>query len=226
MKLARDSVRCVIVDDHEILLDLLTAAVEAIPGVTVAATGTDVADAERLAALEQVDLLVVDRKLKTGGGVEVVRQMLARHPGLKCILIAGATADFVCPADLLDVVVSVIDKAHASQTLLTEIARVGNLPERAACESLQAREIRARLTDRERQLFAAIGDGLSNKELAKLFGISSRTVETHRKAISKKLGLSGAALVRIAVLKRHANAISSRPVDHSPSSTVPEDGDA
>jgi DNA-binding NarL/FixJ family response regulator len=226
MKLARDSVRCVIVDDHEILLDLLTAAVEAIPGVTVAATGTDVADAERLAALEQVDLLVVDRKLKTGGGVEVVRQMLARHPGLKCILIAGATADFVCPADLLDVVVSVIDKAHASQTLLTEIARVGNLPERAAGESLQAREIRARLTDRERQLFAAIGDGLSNKELAKLFGISSRTVETHRKAISKKLGLSGAALVRIAVLKRHANAISSRPVDHSPSSTVPEDRDA
>jgi two-component system response regulator DevR len=226
MKLARDSVRCVIVDDHEMLLDLLTAAVESIPGVTVAATGTDVADAERLAALERVDLLVVDRKLKTGGGVEVVRQMLARHPGLKCILIAGTTADFVCPADLLDVVVSVIDKAHASETLLAEIARVGNLPERAAGESLQAREIRARLTDRERQLFAAIGDGLSNKELGKLFGISTRTVETHRKAISKKLGLSGAALVRIAVLKRHANAIFNRPVDHSPSSTVPEDRDA
>lgn len=226
MKLARDSVRCVIVDDHEMLLDLLTTAVEAIPGVTVAATGTDVADAERLAALERVDLLIVDRKLKTGGGVDVVRQMLARHPDLKCILIAGTTADFVCPADLLDVVVSVIDKAHASETLLAEIARVGNLPERAAGESLQAREIRARLTDREWQLFAAIGDGLSNKDLGKRFGISTRTVETHRKAISRKLGLSGAALVRIAVLERHANAISKWPVDHSPSSTVPEDGDA
>lgn len=121
------NLRCVLVDDHEMLLDLLVSAVETIPGVTVVATGTDVVDAERLAELERVDLLVVDRRLKTGGGVDVVRRMLVRHPALKSILIAGTTADFVCPADLLDVVVSVIDKAHASEALLAEIVRVGNL---------------------------------------------------------------------------------------------------
>jgi hypothetical protein len=217
---------CVIVDDHALLLDLLVRAVNGIPGINVVATGTDVGDAERLATLPRVDLLIVDRHLKTGDGLEVVQRIRRNHIGLKCIMIAGSTADFVCPAELLDVVVSVVDKAQASEALLAEINRVVGLPEQKPVSAATAASIRERLTDRERQLFAAIGDGLSNKELGKLFGISTRTVETHRKAISKKLGLSGAALVRIAVLKRHANAISSRPVDHSPSSTVPEDGDA
>jgi hypothetical protein len=36
----------VIVDDHEMLLDLLVSAVATIPGATVVATGTDVVDAE------------------------------------------------------------------------------------------------------------------------------------------------------------------------------------
>jgi DNA-binding NarL/FixJ family response regulator len=220
------NLRCVIVDDHEMLLDLLVSAVEAIPGATVVATGTDVVDAERLAELERVDLLVVDRELKTGGGVDVVRRMLARHPGLKSILIAGSTADFVCPADLLDAIVSVVDKAHASETLLAEIVRVGNLPGRAAGERPRSGEIRGRLTAREWQLFTALGDGLSNKNLGSRFGISTRTVETHRKAIAKKLGLSGSALVRLAVLERHAGGISRRPKGHAPSISVPDDGDA
>jgi len=222
----QSSLRCVIVDDHEMLLDLLVSAVETIPGVTVVATGTDVVDAERLAELERVDLLVVDRRLKTGGGVDVVRRMLARHPGLKCILIAGTIADFVCPADLLGVVVSVIDKAHASETLLAEIVRVGNLPERPADERLRSCEIGARLTARELQLFNALGDGLSNKELGKRFGISTRTVETHRKAIAKKLGLSGSALLRLAVLDRHVGGISRRSSGHAPSMSASDDGDA
>lgn len=222
----RDSVRCVIVDDHEMLLDLLVSAVEAIPGATVVATGTDVVDAERLAELERVDLLVVDRELKTGGGVDVVRRMLARHPGLKSILIAGSTADFVCPADLLDAIVSVVDKAHASETLMAEIVRVGNLPGRAAGERPRSGEIRGRLTAREGQLFTALGDGLSNKDLGRRFGISIRTVETHRKAIAKKPGLSGSALVRLAVLERHAGGNSGRPKGQAPSTPAPDDGDA
>jgi DNA-binding NarL/FixJ family response regulator len=226
MPTPQPNLHCVIVDDHEMLLDLLVSAVETIPGATVVATGTDVVDAERLAELERVDLLVVDRRLKTGGGVDVVRRMLVRHPALKSILIAGTTADFVCPADLLDVVVSVIDKAHASEALLAEIVRVGNLPERAADERMRSCEIRARLTARELQIFTALGDGLSNKDLGSRFGISTRTVETHRKAIAKKLGLSGSALVRLAVLERHAGGNSQRPKGQAPSISAPDDGDA
>jgi DNA-binding NarL/FixJ family response regulator len=198
----RSLVHCVIVDDHALLLDLLVRAVNGIPGLVVVATGADVGDAERLAMLRRVDLLIVDRRLKTGDGMEVARRIRRDHPGLKCIVTAGSTADFVCPDDLLDVVASVVDKAQASHTLLAEIARVAGVPGWDPGKTLPAAGIREKLTDREWHLFVILGEGLSNKDLGKRLGISTRTVETHRKAIARKLGVSGAALVRLAVLQQ------------------------
>jgi len=195
-------VRCVIVDDHTMLVDLLAVAVSGIPGLVVTATATDVVDAERLAALRRVDLMIVDLKLKTGDGMEVVRRVKAQHPAVKCIVIAAVTVDFVCPPDLLDVVVSVIDKAHAAETLLAEIARVAGVSLDTTARPPPPEAIRSHLTDREWQVFVAMGDGLSNKEIGSRFGISTRTVETHRKAVAKKLGVSGAALLRLAVIHR------------------------
>lgn len=194
-------IHCVIVDDHQMLLDLMADAVRGISGVTVTATATDVADADRLAELDRIDLVIVDRRLKTGDGMDVVRKVLARHPGIKCIVVAGVTLDFVCPPDLLDVVVSVIDKTHACETLLAEIARVVGVPRTTADRASVAGGIRSQLTAREWELLLALGQGLSNKELGSHFGISTRTVETHRKAIARKLGVSGSALVRLAVLQ-------------------------
>lgn len=201
---APNAIHCVIVDDHQMLLGLLVGAVSAVPGLAVTATATDVAEADRLASLHRVDLLIVDRQLKTGDGMDVVRRVHARHPEVKCIVIAGVTSDFVCPPDLIDVVVSVIDKTDACEALLAEIARVVELPADATDARLSGREVMSRLTVREWQLFMALGDGLSNKEIANRFGISTRTVETHRKSVARKLGVSGSALVRLAVIQRRA----------------------
>lgn len=194
--------RCIIVDDHRLVLDLLADAVGGVPGLSVVATATDVVEAARLAALERIDLLIVDRRLRTGDGMDVVRAVARRHPRLKCIVISAMTADFVCPPDLLRVVVSVIDKTDACDMLLDEIARVVGRPAVVADGEQSAAAIRSRLTVREWEVFVALGEGLSNKELAKALGLSTRTVETHRKAIARKLGVSGAALVRLAVLER------------------------
>jgi DNA-binding NarL/FixJ family response regulator len=56
------------------------------------------------------------------------------------------------------------------------------------------------LTPRQREIFNLIGQGLSNKEIARSTSLSIATVETHRKAIAQKLGMSGAELVRHASL--------------------------
>lgn len=199
-----DVIQCVIVDDHRLLLDLMTDAVGGIRGLNVIATATDVGEADRLAALHRIDLLIVDRQLKTGDGIDLVRTVAARHPGMKCIVVAGVTSDFVCPSDLLPVVVSVIDKTHACEMLLDEIARVATVPREPVERRLSAERTRALLTAREMDIFLALGQGLSNKELGSHFGISTRTVETHRKAIARKLGVSGSALVRLAVLQNRA----------------------
>lgn len=200
------AIQCVIVDDHLLLLQLLAGFVRAVPSLVVAGTATSAADAEAVAALDRIDLILVDPKLGSGDGMDLLRTVVARHPAVKCIVVSGAAADFVCPPDLMPYVVSVVDKSRACDTLLAEItAAVGLAAHPVAGPSSEDR-IRSRLTAREFELFTALGEGLSNKEIGKRFGISTRTVETHRKAISRKLGQSGAALMRLAVIHRHTTA--------------------
>lgn len=207
--------RCVIVDDHVLLLDLLVGVVRTIPGVAVVATGTDVTDADRIARLDRLDLLIVDRSLPSGDGMELTRAVVSRHPAAKCVVIAGSTKDFVCPPELLDNVVSVVDKALAADMLLGVIARVVGTPPGQPSDK-PGGDVESRLTPRELEVFIALGEGLSNKEIGQRFGITTRTVETHRKAIARKLGQSGAALVHLATIHRHGpRGRQSRPADPS-----------
>jgi DNA-binding NarL/FixJ family response regulator len=51
------------------------------------------------------------------------------------------------------------------------------------------------LTPREREVLVEIARGATNKEIAAQFGISVRTVESHRETLMKKLNLRGAASI-------------------------------
>jgi two-component system, NarL family, response regulator NreC len=66
---------------------------------------------------------------------------------------------------------------------------------------------KSRITDREREIVQLLAEGKSSKEIATILGISVRTVETHRAAIMKKLGLkSFSELIRYAVRNKIVEA--------------------
>lgn len=195
---------CAIVDDHVMLLELLTGVVRTVPGLEVVATGTDLGDADKIAALDGLDLLIVDRILPSGDGLAIVRVVINRHPQVKCIVLAGSTIDFVCPADLAGCVVAVLDKAQACDTLLTEITRIVSPLSPATSGTMPLEEVKSLLTPREFEVFRILGEGLANKEIGQRCGISTKTVETHRKSIARKLRRSGAALIHLATVLRNA----------------------
>ena len=56
------------------------------------------------------------------------------------------------------------------------------------------------LTGREREVLGLLGQGDASKAIARRLGLSVGTVETHRRNIAAKLGISGAELIRLAVL--------------------------
>ncbi len=65
------------------------------------------------------------------------------------------------------------------------------LPDQSRFESLRPRE---------RAVLELVGSGLGSREISLALGVSLQTIETYRKSVSAKLGVSGARLVRIAVL--------------------------
>ena len=63
------------------------------------------------------------------------------------------------------------------------------------------------LTERERAIVQLIANGRSNKEAARVLGISVKTIETHRASIMRKLGFTSiVSLVRYAVRERFIKA--------------------
>lgn len=84
----------------------------------------------------------------------------------------------------------------------TETAQLREVVQRMACGSgSDATPRRSLLTARERQVLALVSAGLSNKEGAHRLQISSRTFETHRAQVIRKLGARNTAdLVRMSLI--------------------------
>jgi DNA-binding NarL/FixJ family response regulator len=157
------------------------------------------------------DIAILDLEMGGVDGVLATRQIKERQPQIDVliftmyddeyrireVLAAGARA-FVSKSDGGDKLIQAIETVlaqkpfltgRASETLLNQFLKVQTMPGE-----------RSLLTGRQREIVRLLTTGKSNKEVAAALGISAKTVETHRAAIMRKLGLrSIAALVRYAV---------------------------
>jgi two-component system NarL family response regulator len=126
-------------------------------------------------------------------GVEVVRQIRARDPQAKVIVLttydtdddiqralkAGAKA--YIPKDIAaDALIACIHDVLAGKTYLAP----------AAAAKLAEGVTRVQLTPRELATLRLMADGQSNKEIANALGISERTVKTHLGHLIEKLGVT------------------------------------
>ena len=189
--------RCLIVEDQVMFLQLLRSMLEAVPGLSVVASATTQADAIAFCRSDDPpDLVILDLALPDGDGLAVAQALAEHHPNPQVVVLSGQASSFVCPAALQPLISGVVDKTSAFHQLTSVLERC--LPQSAEP-----------LTPRQQEIYGLIGQGLTNKEIAKTTNLSIATVETHRKAIAQKLGVSGAELVRQASLLGRLNTAES-----------------
>ena len=151
------------------------------------------------------DLLMLDLALPDGDGLSVARVLMRSRPEARTIIVSGEASTFRCPPAMRPYIFSVIHKSQAFGTLRGEIEKLHGIffgREKAAVGGLES------LSPREREVVAWLGRGASTKEIAAAMGISTLTVEGHRKRIAVKLGMSAARLVSWATLEKLASKIS------------------
>lgn len=185
--------RCLIVEDQLMFLQLLCSMLQAMPGLTIAATATSQAEALALCQSEPVDVLILDLSLPDGDGLVVAEALAACHPAARVVVLSGQAASFICPSRLQPLICGVVDKTAAFSQLQAVLQGLLGQP-------------RPSLTPRQREIYGLIGQGLTSRDIAKATGLALTTVETHRKAIAQKLGISGAELIRQAALLGSINA--------------------
>jgi DNA-binding NarL/FixJ family response regulator len=131
------------------------------------------------------------------------------------LFITAMASEFVPPADLQPFTIGVVDKAQAWDQLLAVVMPWKQSLCGGITAAMQGCELQLaaidRLTPREQRLVRELGCGLLNKEIAARLELSVATVETYRKSVAAKLGVSGAELVRLATLHRTLRWDASSP---------------
>jgi DNA-binding NarL/FixJ family response regulator len=191
-------IRLAIVDDHALVREGLSLILGSEPDIEVVA---DVADGDALLRAEpDVDVVLLDLYLPGADGVGVLRELRTRGYTCRVLILTtvGSAADvqraLAAGADgfvLTDAtgaeLAAAVRGAHAGVRPLSASAAelLGPRPSTpAAPAGLSA------LTAREREVLRLLGEGLSNREIARALTLAERTVKTHVSNVLAKLDVA------------------------------------
>lgn len=135
---------------------------------------------------------ILDVRMPGMSGLELQQEMNVRGYALPIIFLTGNGDIDMAVSAMRDGAVDFVQKPVRQERLLKAIARAvtRSVSETGAVETEGA--IRAKvqeLTDREREIAELIGKKLTNRQISERTGIMVRTVEVHRAAIIRKLGV-------------------------------------
>ena len=191
-------IKVMIADDHPMVAEGIQSILESyddIEVVGVLSNGREVID--QLETFSP-DVILMDLNMPELGGLSATEIVLERRPGTRVVIltmhdnpeyIASALSHGAMGYLLKDVPTDEIK--HAIDVVMGG--------ERYLCTGTQGSiapkqdETREALTDREQTILLQLAQGRSNKDVAQALDISVRTVETHRKNIKRKLGISSTA---------------------------------
>lgn len=196
-------IKVAIVEDNRLLRDGLAIKLNEQPDFTVsysAANGS--MDALRDASshillldvgLEGEDSLELAQRLRNElPGIRViVMDLLAAHEDLFDYVTAGVCGFLLKDATLDDLVTTIRSVAGGRTILPPEMTTTlfSQIADEAVLRGLEGVDEATELTPRERTVIGLIGDGLSNKAIARQLGISPHTVKSHVRNIMDKLAL-------------------------------------
>ena len=194
-----DPVRVLIVDDHPMVAEGIEALLETFDDLDVVATLSNGREAvDRVSDLAP-DVILLDLNMPGVTGLSATEMILEKRPETRILILSmhdspeyistalshGANG-YILKDVPTDEIKTAIDHVMAGKQYLCTGASASLNPQKIA-------DGREPLTSREQTILLELAQGHSNREVAEALDISVHTVETHRKNIKRKLGISSTA---------------------------------
>ncbi|MER6516609.1 response regulator transcription factor [Streptomyces sp. NPDC001553] len=201
---AEAPIRVFLLDDHEVVRRGLRDLLDAEPDIEVVGEAATAEQALARGPALRPHVAVLDVRLPDGDGITVCRELRSRMPELACLMLtsfddedalldaimAGAAgyvlkqikgSDLVAAVRTVATGQSMLDPATTAR--LMHSLRVPEAAKPPEDERL------ATLTERERAVLELIGEGLTNRQIAKQLYLSEKTVKNHISRLLGKLGV-------------------------------------
>jgi DNA-binding NarL/FixJ family response regulator len=211
-----EKIRIVLVDDHKIIMEGISALLNDEEGIEVVGQAVNSEELFSLLENQTVHVILLDIFLPKPIGIDILKSVLKQYPLVKVILLTGNDEEVLISnafqaggsgyltksvekAELIEAIYSVHTGGQfVSRSLEKSLTR--NFIKNAKDGDKFALYKQAGLTSRENEIIRYLSDGLSYKEVAGQLDISTRTVEAHKNNILEKLDLKNTIeLVKYAI---------------------------
>ncbi|MCQ9378887.1 two-component system response regulator NarL [Methyloversatilis sp. XJ19-49] len=192
------SIRILLIDDHPLFRKGVAQLVRADDELELAGEASDGTTGLALAAETDPDLILIDLNMKLVNGIETLRRLKAAGVRGRCVMLTVSDDE----RDVLDAMKAGADgyllKDMEPEELCQRIKQsvAGTMVLDGSVAGLLAHALNAPpaathtdLTEREREILGLLSDGRSNKEIARVLGISDATVKVHIKHVLSKLNM-------------------------------------
>ena len=189
-------IRVMLVDDHPLVLAGLVALIGSDPMLKLVGEAVDGRAAVALAQDAVPDVVVMDLSMPVLDGVEATRQILAGQPETKVVVLTSFTDQERVAGALEAGAVGYVLKDSEPAQLLAAVhaAAQGHAPldprvARALLPRQKAVDPASALSSREVQVLKLVGQGLGNKQIGRVLGITERTVKVHLGNVFRRIGV-------------------------------------
>lgn len=196
---AKITTRIVVVDDHPMMRDGLSMRIVAQSGWEVCGVAATEDEGFDIIAGQSPDLVLVDISLKSGNGIELIKRVRAKNSCVKFLAISAYKESLYAERALRAGALGYLNKQETNERLVDAIRTVLR-GERFLSETLKTKLVTFalgnapveqepidRLSDREKEIFRLIGDGLTTGAIAEQLHLSTHTIDTHREHLKRKL---------------------------------------
>ncbi|NGZ96636.1 MAG: DNA-binding response regulator [Nitrospira sp. WS110] len=209
------TVRVLLVDDHEVIRVGLRTVLAQNQGITVVGEAGTMADAILQAQKLKPDVVLMDVRLPDGSGVDACREILGALPDTRVIFLTSYADDDSVLAAVLAGAHGYVLKEIDSPGLLEAIRSVAKgqsildstVTERAlrwlrGVHDLPAPPGTDQLSSQEERVVALVAEGKTNKEIAVALGLSDKTVKNYLANVFQKLRITRRAQAAAFFVKR------------------------